>query len=104
MEKEQSRIDRLGDGSWFLKLLEQERLEPLPAPGCDPINCAFAAAGHLLLCFRRDVPRSDQFPHGIIKGADVDVGVALDQGVIESPFNFIGVEVTAVQGAKDKKF
>jgi hypothetical protein len=43
-------------------------------------------------------------PHGIIKGADVDVGVALDQSVTEPPFNFIGVQVAAVKGTEDKKF
>jgi hypothetical protein len=42
--------------------------------------------------------------HGIIKGADVEVGVALDQSVAQPPLNFIGVQVTAVKGAEDKKF
>jgi hypothetical protein len=43
-------------------------------------------------------------PHSIIKGADIEVGVTLDQSVIEPPFDFIGVEVTAVKGAEDIKF
>jgi hypothetical protein len=43
-------------------------------------------------------------PHSIIKGADVDVGVALDQSVIEPPLNLVGVKVTAMKDAEDKKF
>jgi hypothetical protein len=43
-------------------------------------------------------------PHSIIKGADVEVGVALDQSAIEPPFNFVGVKVAAVKGAEDIKF
>lgn len=79
-------------------------MKPLPALRRDPINRAFAAARNLLPRFRRDIPRSDELPHGIIKCADVDVGVALDQSVTEPPFNFIGVQVAAVKGAEDKKF
>ena len=45
-----------------------------------------------------------QLTHGVIKGADIDVGIALDQGILETAFDFIGVEVGPVQGAKDKKF
>jgi hypothetical protein len=42
--------------------------------------------------------------HSIIKGADVDIGVALDQSVIEPPFNLVGMEVTAVKDPEDIKF
>jgi hypothetical protein len=104
MEKEQSRINGLGHGSFFLESLEQKLLKPRPASRRDSINRALAAARNLLPPFRRDIPRSDQLPHSIIKGADVDVGVALDQSVIEPPFDFIGVQVTAMKGAEDKKF
>jgi hypothetical protein len=42
--------------------------------------------------------------HGVIKGADIDVGIALNQGILETAFDLIGVEVAPVQCAKDKKF
>ena len=102
MEEEQSRINRLGHGSFFLKSIMQKLLKAVPALRRDPINRAFAAARNLLPRLSARYPRSDQLPHGIIKGADVDVGVALDQSVAEPPFNFIGVQVTAVKGAEDK--
>jgi hypothetical protein len=43
-------------------------------------------------------------PHSIIKGADVDISIALDQSVIQPPFDFVGVKITAVKGAEDIKF
>ena len=47
-------------------------------------------------------PDFGQLTHGVIKGADIDVGIALDQGILETAFDLIGVEVAPVQGAKDK--
>jgi hypothetical protein len=43
-------------------------------------------------------------PHSIIEGADIDIGVTLDQRVVEPPLNFVGVKVTAVEDAEDIKF
>ena len=104
MEKEESRIDRLGHGSFFLKSIESKLLKAVPALRRDLINRAFAAARDLLRRFWCDIARFDQLPHSIIKGADVEVGVALDQSAIEPPFNFVGVKVAAVKGAEDIKF
>jgi hypothetical protein len=104
MEEEQSRINRLGHCSFFLKSIMEKLLKAVPPLRRDPINRAFAPARNLLPLCRGDIPRFDQLPDGIIKGADVDVGIALDQSVTEAPFNFIGMQVTAVKGAEDKKF
>src|SRR5262249_2839462 len=88
----------------FLKSLQQKLLEPLSTLGRDSVNRAFASARNLLLRFCRDIARIDQLSHSIIEGADIDVGVALDQSVIEPPLDFVGVKVATVQDAEDKKF
>ena len=90
--------------SLFLKSREQKLLKPLSALRRDSVNRAFAAARNLLPRFWNDIARFDQLPHSIIKGADVDIGVALDESVIEPPSNFVGMEVPAVKRAKNIKF
>ena len=84
-----------------MKSPEQKLLKSPLALRCNSVNRAFASARNLLPRFWRDIPRFDQLPHSIIKSADVDVGVALDQSVFEPPFNFVGVEVTAMKHPED---
>jgi hypothetical protein len=88
----------------FLKSAQQKLLKPPSALRRDSVNRAFAPARNLLPRFRRDIARFGQLPHSIIEGADIDVGVAFDQSVIEPPFHFVGVKVTAVKDAEDIKF
>ena len=84
-----------------MKSLEQKLLKPPLALRCNSVNRAFASARDLLPRFWRDISRFDQLPHGIIKDAGVDVGVALDQSVIQPPFNSVEAEVTAMKYPED---
>jgi hypothetical protein len=104
IEEEQSWINGLRHGSLFLKSLQQKLLKPPSALRGDSVNRALAPARNLLPRFWCDIAGFDQLPHGIIEGADIDVGVALDQSVIEPAFHFVGVKITAVKDAEDKKF
>ena len=101
IEKEQSGINGLGHCSFLLKSLEQKLLKSPLALRCNSVNRAFASARNLCLAFGAISPDLTICRTAQIEGADIDVGVALDQSVFEPPFNFVGVEVTAMKHPED---
>ena len=104
MKKQENRVDGLGHTSLLTKSFQQELLKTLFSFRSDAINGALSAARDFLATSWSYLAGFGQLTHGVIKGADIDVGIALDQGVLETAFDLIGVEVAPVQGAKDKKF
>jgi len=73
--------------------------------GGDPINGALSAP-RATFSLRRDAISPDlaSWRTGVIKSANIDVGIALDQSIVEAAFDFIGMQVGAVQCTQDKKF
>jgi hypothetical protein len=104
MEKEEGGINCLGNRSVLAKLSEQKFLKALSALGSEAVNGPLSAASDPLTRFGCDIARLGQLAHGIVKRADIDMGVALNQGVMKSPLDFVGVQVATVESAKDKKF
>jgi hypothetical protein len=101
-DRERAKRDNgLGHCSFFLKSLEQKLLKSPLALRCNLVNRAFASARNLCLAFGAISPDLTSCRTAQIEGADIDVGVALDQSVFEPPFNFVGVEVTAMKHPED---
>src|SRR5437667_12244736 len=102
MEKQQSRIHGLGDASLLTKSFQQEFLKALFPFRGDPVNRALSPARHLFAAPWRDIARLGELAYGIIKGADIDVGIALDQSIAEAAFDFVGMKVAPMERLLDK--
>jgi hypothetical protein len=77
----------------------QQFTEAVASAGSDAVDGAHAAPSHALVGDGGQETAVGKLAHGIVEGADIDIGKALDHGLGETALNLIRMKIASVQDA-----
>src|SRR6516165_5166818 len=100
MQEEHWAVKSLPQVAFGGKLRVQEFMKTVASARSDVVNGTHAAPSHALVGYRGYQAALGELAHGVIKRADIDIGKALNHGLRQTSFDFVGVKVAAVQNAK----